>query len=147
MHYDYFIVARYRNKEQAIDLADRLRAAKKTVYCFAESEPSAQHVAVLDDDTEAAMAAFESIENWREDPRVRDIFETDMEALRASDAVVVLMPVGKSGHIESGVAYGLGKQTIMIGEQVETESLYLIFDQEFSTVDLFIESIGSGLIG
>jgi len=93
------------------------------------------------------MAAFESIENWREDPRVRDIFETDMEALRASDAVVVLMPVGKSGHIESGVAYGLGKQTIMIGEQVETESLYLIFDQEFSTVDLFIESIGSGLIG
>jgi len=53
----------------------------------------------------------------------------------------MLLPAGKSAHIEAGIAYGMGKKCILIGEQKEAESLYLIFDKYYSTIDAFIESI------
>lgn len=142
MHYDYFIAARYRKKEQALELAQQLRERGKTVYCFAESDASKTHVESVSEDNETAMKAFEAIENWRDDAGVRDIFETDMSALRASDAVVVLLPVGKSGHIEAGVSYGMGKRTFAIGEQEETESLYLIFDEIYPDAAAFLAAQG-----
>ncbi len=140
MSYDYFIAARYRNKEQALELAKRIRSIDKSVYCFVESEASKEHVGSVEADGEAAMAEFESIENWRTDAAVREIFETDMAALRASDTVVVLLPVGNSGNVEAGVSYGLGKRTIAIGEQKEAESLYLIFEEIYPDIDSFIEA-------
>jgi hypothetical protein len=142
MHYDYFISARYRNKDNALALARRIRERGKTVYCFVESRASVSHVGDVDSDGEKAMAKFEAIPDWRNDTRVRDLFETDMEAERNSDALILLLPAGKSAHIEAGVAYGMGKKLILVGEQKETESLYLIFDECYNSVDEFIQSLG-----
>lgn len=142
MTYDYFIASRFRNKEIVLELAKKIRAAGKTVYAFIESKPSTEHVEKLEDsDTETAMQSFEAIPDWRNDSRVKDIFETDMTALKNSDALVLLLPAGKSAHMEAGTAYGLGKQTIVIGEQKETESLYLIFDEFYDSIDHFIASV------
>ncbi len=87
------------------------------------------------------MKKLEAIPDWRNDPGVRNIFETDMAALRASDALVLLLPAGKSAHMETGVAYGLGKKLYLVGEQKETESLYLMFDAMYDSVDAFIEAL------
>ena len=38
---------------------------------------------------------------------------------------------GKSGHIEAGIAYGMGKKCYAIGEFDATDSLYNIFEQIF----------------
>ena len=64
-----------------------------------------------------------------------------MNALRGSEALVLLLPAGKSAHMEAGVAYGLGKRMILIGEQKEAESLYLIFDEYHPTIEAFIQSL------
>jgi hypothetical protein len=56
--------------------------------------------------------------------------------------LILLLPAGKSAHIEAGVAYGMGKKLILVGEQKETESLYLIFDECYNSVDEFIQSLG-----
>ena len=40
---------------------------------------------------------------------------------------MLVLPAGKSGHIEAGVAYGLGKKCYAIGEYDATDSLYNIF--------------------
>ena len=38
---------------------------------------------------------------------------------------------GKAAHIESGIAYGLGKQCYAIGEYDATDTLYNIFEKIF----------------
>ncbi len=146
MTYDYFIAARYRNKTEAIRLAELIRHAGHTAYCFAESAASVAHVGTVDSDSEQSMQQFEAIPDWQTDAGVREIFETDMQALRAAEQFILLLPAGKSAHIEAGVAYGLGKQLILIGEQVETESLYLIFAESYPTIEKFITSLASDVI-
>ena len=54
-------------------------------------------------------------------------------------AAVALIPVclfnsarAKAAHIESGIAYGLGKKCYAIGEYEATDSLYNIFEEIFN---------------
>lgn len=141
MRYDYFISSRYRNKATVLELTKKIREKNKTVYCFIESESSIKHVGEVESDAEESIKKFEAISDWKTSNKVREIFETDMEALKNSKAVILLLPAGKSSHIEAGVAFGLGKNLILIGEQKETESLYLIFSEFYNTIDNFINSL------
>ena len=43
---------------------------------------------------------------------------------------MLVLPSGKSGHIEAGIAYGMGKKCYAIGEFDATDSLYNIFDNK-----------------
>lgn len=136
--YDFFISSRWRNRDRVLELARKIREKDYSVYCFMEEKfnPGTIH-----DDPEEVMSKFESREDWRNDPFVKKIFKRDLNGLRASDCVVVLLPGGKSTHLEAGIGYGLGKKLILIGEQKETESLYLIFNEFYPTIDDFIKSI------
>jgi hypothetical protein len=139
--YDFFIAARYRNKDNALRLANLIREKGYQPYCFVESNASTSHVGSLDCNGEEAMTAFEAIKDWQNDPRVKDIFKTDMDALRVSETHILLLPAGKSAHMETGVSYGLGKKMICIGEQKETESLYIMFDEFHDTIEEFIDGL------
>ncbi|MCH8821681.1 hypothetical protein IID23_04150 [Patescibacteria group bacterium] len=141
MKYDYFIASRYRNKNIVLDLVNRIRKKNKSVYCFIESKASRKHVGELHEDAEKSISGFEAIPNWRDDSKVKEVFVSDMTSLKNSSNIILLLPSGKSSHIEAGVAYGLSKHLILIGEQKETESLYLIFNEIYSSVDEFIKNI------
>ena len=106
MKYDYFIASRYRNKDAVLSLAKNIREKGKNLYCFIESETSLKHAGTLDEEPEDIMKRYESIPNWQHDPKVKEIFESDMNALRDSETVILLLPAGKSAHIEAGAAYG-----------------------------------------
>lgn len=135
MQYNYFIASRFRNKESVLDLTEKLRAKGRTVYCFVEDYDDNQS-------PEEYMQKFENIPDWREDQSVKDMFEKDMNALKYSDALILLLPAGKSAHVEAGAAYGMGKKCIVIGEQKEAESLYLIFNESYNSVEEFLENVG-----
>ena len=62
---------------------------------------------------------------------MRTIFEHDLKGEKNSDNFLLVLPAGKSAHIEAGIAYGLGKKCYAIGEYDVTDSLYLIFDKIF----------------
>ena len=141
MKYEFFIASRSRNKEVLLDLVQKIRAKNKSVYLFLESETSLKYFGGLEEDAEKLMTKFESTEDWRNSEAVNEIFNADMTALRDSERLVLVLPAGKSAHIEAGVAYGLGKKLILVGEQKEAESLYLIFDEGYPTVDSFVDSI------
>lgn len=47
-------------------------------------------------------------------PKVQSIFDQDMEALRNCDAVVCVLPCGRSAHLELGYGIGAGKRTILL---------------------------------
>ncbi len=136
MMYDFFIASGWRNKDQVYDLAKKLREKSKKVYCFLNADNA--HLDTLKDPHEA-MKEFEALENWRQNPEVKHMFEGDMGGVRDSDALILLLPAGKSAHLEAGYAYGLRKTCILIGDQKETESNYLLFSQWFKTIDEFIE--------
>lgn len=138
MRYDYFIACRWRNRDNVLDLAGKLRAMGKSVYTCFDSEHS---LADKEKDPEAAMQEFESTKDWESDESIKKIFETDMNALRNSEILILLLPAGKSAHIEAGAAYGMGKHCILIGEQKEAESNYLIFNESHQSADDFIKSI------
>ena len=136
--YEYFISSKWRNKEQALELTEKLRVKGKTVYCFAENK---NEYFIMQGDPQEAMERYESLPNWTKDSAVKEMFTMDMEGLKNSEALVLLLPAGKSCHLETGIAYGLGKKCILVGEPEKPESLYLIFSEMYPTVDKFLESL------
>ena len=137
MTYQYFVASRWRNRDIVFELVEKLRAKGKTVFCFMENDP--YHSS--DDDPVEVMQAYEATSEWQKNKMVQDIFKKDMEGLKASQTLLLLLPAGKSAHIEAGVAFGMGKECIVIGEQKETESLYLIFSEHHNSIDEFIKSL------
>ena len=82
-----------------------------------------------DDSEEEKMAIFESLD--LKSDVVLKIFNEDLEHEKASENFLLVLPAGKSGHIEAGIAYGMGKKCYAIGEYDATDSLYNIFEEIF----------------
>lgn len=87
------------------------------------------------------MKAFESVENFFENEYFKEVFEADLSGLKNAETVIVLLPAGNSVHIEAGIAYGLGKKLILIGEPEKPDSLYLIFQERYKTIEEFLETV------
>jgi hypothetical protein len=63
-------------------------------------------------------------------------FKSDMDALRWADACVLVLPSGRSAHLEAGWCAGAGKPLIIyIPEKQEPELMNLIADAITSTMD------------
>jgi hypothetical protein len=66
-----------------------------------------------------------------EDPLAEKGFASDMGALKWCDAVVLVLPCGKSAHLEMGWAAGANKKTILFARRdqpMEPELMYKMFD-------------------
>lgn len=56
-------------------------------------------------------------------------FASDFEAMRESDTFVLVLPCGRSAHLELGWAVGQGKRTaILLEEEVTPELMYRMVD-------------------
>lgn len=126
--YKFFIAGRTRNRENILKLCEIFDELNITYYCFLKNEESHKE-AGLDMYDNNLADKFEAL--GLEDPSVRIIFEHDLDGLKNSENLLLVLPAGKSAHIESGIAYGLGKKCYAIGEYDVTDSLYLIFDKIF----------------
>ena len=60
-----------------------------------------------------------------------NLFNQDLEGEKNSKNFLLVLPAGKAAHIESGIAYGLGKKCYAIGEYEATDTLYNIFENIF----------------
>lgn len=126
--YSFFIAGRTRNKENILKICNIFEELHISHYCFLKNEVSHKE-AGLDIHDKKLADTFEALE--LEDSRVRTIFEHDLNGEKNSDNFLLVLPAGKSAHIEAGIAYGLGKKCYAIGEYDVTDSLYLIFDKIF----------------
>ena len=63
---------------------------------------------------------------------VLNLFHNDLEGEKSSKNLLLVLPAGKAAHIESGIAYGLGKKCYAMGEYEVTDTLYNIFEEIFS---------------
>lgn len=72
----------------------------------------------------------------------KHVYEFDRENLDAADTVVLVMPAGKSGHLELGWALGRGKKgyILMEGEPERFDVMYRFSNGVFYDIrDLVIE--------
>ncbi len=126
--YDFFIAGRTRNKENILKICDVFDEYNVSHYCFLKNDASHEEAGLDVNDSNLADT-FEAL--GLEHPSVRTIFEHDLNGEKASENFLIVLPAGKSAHIEAGIAYGMGKKCYAIGEYDVTDSLYLIFDKIF----------------
>lgn len=135
---DYTIVSKFRNKDQCEFLIKKLAEKGKTCYSFCDTPADPQNPQAS---PEKQMQVFESTQNFFDDKYFNHVFLKDLAGLKNAQKVIVLLPAGNSVHIEAGIAYGLGKPLILIGEPEKPESLYLIFNERYKNIEEFIRSI------
>ena len=139
---DYTIVSRFRNKEKVQYLIDKIHEKGYSCYNFLEMPADPKNP---NNHPEKQMQVFEATENFMGDEYISRIFKRDLNGLKNANIVLLLLPAGIAAHIELGIAYGLGKKCIMIGEPEKPESLYHLFNDEgneqYNNIEEFLESI------
>lgn len=135
---NFTVITKYRNKELCDFLVEKIRKKGKTCYNFCDTPASPD---MPDATTEEQMKAFEAVTDFQNDEHFKKLFTKDLDGLKNAEKVIMLLPAGNSVHIEAGIAYGLGKSLILIGEVEKPESLYLIFDERYESIDDFLKTI------
>ena len=126
--YDFFIAGRARNKENILRIWDIFDKYNTSYYCFLKNEKDWGY-GNSNQTPEERQKEFEALDLKSE--VVLKLFETDMEGEKNSENLLLVLPAGKAGHMEAGIAYGLGKKCYAIGEYESTDTLYNIFEKIF----------------
>lgn len=139
-----YVASSWRNELQP-SVVERIRAASLDCYDFRNPKPGDHGFSWVDieggnvdrspkpkgSDLVSPHKYLEMISH----PVAEEGFEADFNALKRADAVVLVLPCGKSAHLELGWAEGAGKATaILLEDEVEPELMYKMVD--FITSDL-----------
>lgn len=127
--YEFFIAGRARNKENILKICDLFDKYNISYYCFLKNEDEWGYGS-KDQTPEERQQEFEKL-GLKSDV-VLNLFHNDLEGEKNSKNLLLVLPAGKAAHIESGIAYGLGKKCYAIGEYEATDTLYNIFEEIFS---------------
>lgn len=130
--YEFFIAGRARNKENILRICDLFDKYNVSYYCFLKNEDDWGYGS-KDNAPEENQKEFEAL--GLKSDIVLNLFHTDLEGEKNSDNLLLVLPAGKAAHIESGIAYGLGKKCYAIGEYEQTDTLYNIFEEIFDDED------------
>ena len=127
--YEFFIAGKTRNKDNILKICDIFDRHNISYYCFLKNDETMNSYGEDNQTEEEKMQVFENLELKSE--IVLKIFEEDLESEKKAKNFLLVLPAGKSGHIEAGIAYGMGKKCYAIGEYDATDSLYNIFETIF----------------
>ena len=129
MKHEFFIAGKTRNRDNILKVCDLFDKYDISYYCFLKNEDTMNSYG-NNDNVDDKMEVFESL-GLKSDV-VLNIFNEDLDNEKASKNFLLVLPAGKSGHIEAGIAYGMGKKCYAIGEFDSTDSLYNIFEEIFN---------------
>lgn len=133
----YFIASRWNNMKQVQYLTENLHALGHDIFSYVDD----QRNFVPKKELEQPADLFKPGEDWRTRPALRAMFEKDMTGLAGCDVMVMLLPAGATSHIEAGIAYGLAKKLVLIGEPEKIKSHYLIFNEWYKTIEEYIAKL------
>jgi len=142
-----YLAASWRIKDVVLEMAELLRSNGHIVDAFCDEDNRvsfnwSELLEIMDNEgmNIAELDAKDMMKHWR----VQEAFKEDKKYLDWSDAVVMLMPCGRSAHLEAGYAAGSGKKLYIVGgfEKGEFETMYGFADgmYDYSELrDLLIE--------
>jgi hypothetical protein len=138
-----YVASSWRNQWQPA-VVDALRQHGHQVYDFRNPPNKAgfgwEQVA-LDMGNRQVVKAEELI-TALEHPRAKEGFAADHGAMEWADTFVMVLPCGKSAHLELGWACGKGKRTIILWQLLDTpELMYLEADKIVTSIPELIKTL------
>lgn len=123
-----YVASSWRNERQAGVVAD-LRNAGHEVYDFKNPRPGHHGFAWRDCDPDWASWDPRKFRAMLEHPIAVAGFESDFDAMKWATACVLVLPCGRSAHLELGWACGMGKPTAVLLAAGEPELMYRMVDR------------------
>lgn len=118
-------------------LTENLQALGHDVFSFVPDERNFVPKTQL----EHPDSTFAPGDDWRNRPVLRQLFEKEMAGLADCSIFVLLLPAGETSHIEAGLAYGLNKRLVLIGEPAAAKTHYLIFNEWYKTIEEYVATL------
>jgi hypothetical protein len=108
--------------------------AEHEVYDFRHPEPGNDgfHWSLISPDS-ATWSTRQWIENIKNHPAAKKGFELDFGAMNRADACVLVLPSGRSAHLEAGWFAGQGKRLIVYAPAQEGPDLMYLMATEICT--------------
>lgn len=122
-----YVASSWRNELQpyVVDLLKK----EHEVYDFRNPAPGNNGFAWSQIDRDWQNWSLDGFRNALKHPIAQEGFRLDMDALRWCDACVLVLPCGRSAHLELGWAAGAGKKTMALAySKTEPELMYLMLD-------------------
>lgn len=135
-----YVASSWRNELQPL-VVTYLRSSGFTVYDFRnpEFENKGFHWSDIDPGWKA-WSPEELIKNLN-NPIAKGGFKLDFEAMEQADACVMVMPCGRSAHLEAGYFVGAGKKLIILLSDGEPELMYKMADALCVDIDSAVKSL------
>jgi len=131
----FFIASPWKNKTQVEQLTGDLEKLGHSAYSYVESGANLLTGKPIEDE----MKEFtQALVNWKVDDRIAKIAESEVQAIKDADVVILLLPAGDSSHMEAGIGYGLDKRMVLIGPVEKPEIIYLLFNHVYLDISSFL---------
>ena len=127
--YEFFIAGKTRNRDNILRICDLFDKYNVSYYCFLKNDETMNSYGNETQNETERMDVFEQLD--LKSDIVLNIFKQDLDNEKSARNFLLVLPAGKSGHIEAGIAYGMDKKCYAIGEYEATDSLYNIFEEIF----------------
>ncbi len=133
-----YIASSWKNQQGVLILANILEAKGFEVdaFCRSTDKRYSFHWSEFVDD-EIELMKYDAI-SFIDDKRVQRAYNEDKKWLDWADCVIMLMPCGRSSHLEAGYAKGQGKLLYIYGEfqKGEFDVMYGMADGLVRTEDI-----------
>jgi hypothetical protein len=130
-----YVASSWRNPFQPA-VIQTLKVAGIPHYDFRHPEPGDNGFAWSEIDSDWLNWTPEQYVKQLEHPLAVDGFAKDFAAMERADTFVLVLPCGRSAHLELGWAVGMGKRTaVLLDESPEPELMYRMVD--YLAVSLF----------
>ena len=130
-----YIASSWKNKKFVKICADQLRFYNHEVDCFCDNSSGRYvfHFSELGDPSELDVI------NFLLDDRTQKAFQEDKKWLDWCDVCLLILPAGKSAHLEAGYAKGQDKLLIIWQEEYPKGE----FDVMYGFADLVTDSVAA----
>ena len=141
-----YVASSWRNERQP-EVVRAIRAAGHQVYDF--RNPNAgileldQGFHWSDIDPEWQTWSPSQFINALDHPLALGGYDRDYAALETADAVVLVMPCGRSAHLELGFGVGRGKASIILLSDGEPELMYKMVPNLVTSIEEVIIALGN----
>lgn len=138
-----YVASSWRNDRQPA-VVEQLRAEGHEVYDFRNPMQGDSGFGWGEIDPEWTAVDLERFRTMLDHPRAQQAFDNDFDAMKWADACVLVMPCGRSAHLEAGWFTGAGKLTVVLLSDGEPELMYKLADHICVNMDEVCEALRFG---
>jgi nucleoside 2-deoxyribosyltransferase len=141
-----YVASSWRNTRQP-QVVRELRSAGFEVYDFREPSPGNHGFSWHEIDPSIPRGpadltlSAEAIVRMLDHNAARDGFRLDLGALEWCDALVLVLPCGRSAHLEAGWAVGAGKLTVGLMADGEPDLMWKMLDHLCVDVPTVVDAL------